>query len=322
MTNWKPGASIITLKKRAELLHRVREFFAKREVLEVETPSISQFPTIDLHLESFSVKIDQPDRSLSYLITSPEYHMKRLLCAGIGSIYQICKAFRREEIGEKHNSEFTIIEWYRVGWDHWKLMEEIEDLLDTMLHTGKADRLSYREMFLKFLKVPPHNVTMNVFLNLCTERNLTPPESLKNGSVSIDERLEFLMGMVIEPQLGLTKPVFIYDYPASQANLAKLYEDNPELSMRFELYYKGLELANGFCELTDAEKQENRFIKENKTRKKAGKTILPIDQLFLDAMRAGMPNCAGVALGFERIVMLALGINDIDKVMAFSWKRS
>lgn len=320
MKTWKPGASSNTLRKRATLLGNIRRFFEQREILEVETPSISQFPTLDLHLESLSLT-HGPNNLPSYLITSPEYHMKRLLADNGESIYQICKAFRLDEAGLIHNPEFTIIEWYRVGWDQWQLMREIEELLGLVLETGDADRLSYQEVFKDLLGIDPISMVFDEFLNICSVKDLVVPEYLKNRDLSVDEWLNYLFGMLIEPRLGKTNPVFIYDYPASQANLAKIYPDNSDFSMRFELFYKGMELGNGFCELTDPGIQEDRFINENIRRKKSGKKELPIDHRLLSALRSGLPDCAGVALGFDRMVMLALGKNRIDEVTAFSWNR-
>ncbi|MCP4749330.1 MAG: elongation factor P--(R)-beta-lysine ligase [Proteobacteria bacterium] len=320
MNTWRPGASREVLQRRAAMLRQVRDFFDSREVLEVETPSISRFPTLDLHLESFSLETDlRPGRF--YLITSPEYHMKRLLSAGVGSIYQICKAFRRDEAGRYHNPEFTLIEWYRVGWDHRQLMEEVEQLLDLLLKCGSAERISYREVFYRVLKIDPLTLTLEQFLNICSRKKVSPPEGLKHSDVPVDEWLSFLMGTFIESELGQERPVFVYDYPASQANLARLRADNPALASRFELYYRGVELANGFFELKDAEQQKRRFTQENALRKKSGKPELPMDTELIAALESGMPNCAGVALGFDRIVMLALDRESLDEVVGFSWDR-
>ncbi len=320
MCAWKSGAAAEALKRRAGLLGQVREFFKCRGVLEVETPIISRFPTLDLHLESFSLRTGF-DHSLSYLITSPEYHMKRLLCTGIGSIYQIGKAFRREESGSLHNPEFTIIEWYRDGWDHWQLMEEVELLLDDLLNCGLADRTSYGETFDRCLGISPSDVTLDHFKRICSDKKMSPPDSLTKADVSTDEWLDYLMGIVIAPGLGLEKPVFIYDYPASQANLARIHPDNSDIALRFELYFKGMELGNGFFELKDPDQQKSRFINENTLRKKAGKPELPIDDRLMAALKNGLPDCAGVAMGFDRIVMLALNKKSIDDVIGFSWDR-
>jgi elongation factor P--(R)-beta-lysine ligase len=319
--NWRPAASIEALKQRAKLLHDVRLFFKERDVLEVETPALSRFPTLDLHLDSFctSPGTDLPQR---YLITSPEYHMKRLIAAGSGSIYQICKAFRCDEVGSNHNPEFSMLEWYRVGWDHLQLMSEIEDLMTRLMGTGKALRVSYQEIFQSLLGIDPLELTTNDFLDICRDKRIDPPQDLKAGTACRDEQLNFLMGVLIEPRLGKEQPVFICDYPASQASLSRLSETNPSLSTRFEVFYQGLELGNGFYELTDAEVQEKRFRETNASREKMGKNHLAMDDGFLSALKAGMPDCAGVAMGLDRMMMLAMGEKDIASIMTFSWNHS
>jgi elongation factor P--(R)-beta-lysine ligase len=321
MDSWQPNASIEIIKLRAELLFHIREFFKKRSVMEVETPSLSNFPTLDLHLDSFSIKDNQGINTL-YLITSPEYHMKRLLAAESGSIYQICKAFRNEEAGQFHNPEFTIIEWYRVGWDHWQLMEETETLLDKLLHCGTATRMSYQEVFEQNLKIDPFSLSTKKFIEQCQKHQAKPPSDLLEQNVNVDEQLNFLMGSFIEPHLGLDRPTFITDYPATQASLARIHPNKKYLAQRFELYYKGLELGNGFHELADAEEQGKRFIAENQRRKQLGKSELPIDTRLLKALEHGLPDCAGIALGFDRILMLAAGKSRMEEVLSFVWDRS
>ncbi|MFH2133074.1 MAG: EF-P lysine aminoacylase EpmA, partial [bacterium] len=308
-------------RKRAELLQKVRTFFQDRGVLEVETPSIARCPSIDLHLESQTVTpaINIPIR---YLITSPEYHMKRLLCAGSGSIFQVCKAFRQDETGQRHNPEFTMIEWYRVDWDHWRLMEEVEALLQALLDCGKADRFSYGEAFQIYTGQDPFNLTSAAFRKCCADNSLSPPRYLMDDTISRDEWLNFLFGVLIEPHLGHHRPVFITDYPASQATLSRINPNNEQLSERFELFYKGMELGNGFHELKDAKEQATRFERENRLRAEAGKAVLPVDEAFLEALDHGLPDCAGIALGFDRIVMLALGQTSIDDVLTFPWDRA
>ena len=318
MQTWQPGTSLETLKKRAELLQKTRAFFLSKGVLEVETPSLSRFPTLDLHLESFQTSTKFTNRT-SYLITSPEYHMKRLIAAGSGSIFQICKAFRCDESGARHNPEFSILEWYRQDWDHWKLMTEIELLLERLLGTGKAEYLSYNEAFQHYLMFDPLTISKEIFLDVCRQKEVVPPADLEASDTEPDEWLNYLLGMFIEPQLGATKPLFLHDYPASQASLAKLNEGHPETALRFEVYYQGIELGNGFSELTDARLQEERFCVENKKRKQLGKEELAIDQNFLNALKHGMPECSGVAMGFDRLVMLALHKKSINEVMTFTW---
>jgi len=320
MQNWKSGASSDTLKSRARFLKQIRDFFEKNEILEVETPSISEFPSVDLHLESFSLN-EEPGNHHHYLITSPEYHMKRLLCEGVGSIYQICKSFRKDDCGCYHNAEFTIIEWYRVGWDHWQLMNEIEQLLDNLLGCGLADRIAYSSLFQNYLDIDPFSMNYEDLIRVCQKNDTVLPDYLDDPDMPRDEWLNFLMGALIEPYLGIDKPIFVFDYPSSQASLARICPENPLVSQRFELFYKGLELGNGFFELNNSQEQKRRFDKENEKRIQMNKTPLPIDHRFISALKEGLPDCAGVALGFDRIMMLALGIDDIDNMISFSWKR-
>ncbi len=318
---WQPAASIGNLKRRAQLINNIRSFFAERGVMEVETPSISRYPTLDLHLESFGVNIDS-DLPPRYLITSPEYHMKRLIAAGSGSIYQICKSFRCDEVGAHHNPEFTILEWYRVGWNHLQLMEEIEGLMMQIMGTGKATRTSYREIFRSLLQLDPLEFEHKEFKTLCQKLGAKPPQDLLSESASKDECLNYLMGSYIEPQLGRDNPVFVCDFPASQASLSRIHKTDPRLSTRFEVYYKGIELGNGFYELTDAGVQEKRFRETNTLREQMGKARLHPDRSFLAALEQGMPDCAGVAMGLDRMLMLAMGQDKIERVMSFTWNGS
>jgi len=321
MTHWQPGCAIEDLQQRAELVNKVRTFFRQRGVLEVETPSVSRYPTLDLHLESLTVESGTHTQT-RYLITSPEYHMKRLLCAGSGSIFQICKSFRQDEMGQWHNPEFTMVEWYRVGWDHWRLMEEVDSLLQELLSCGKADKLSYVDAFQNYARQDPFKLTSASFRQCCEDNALSPPDYLLKSQIPRDEWLNYLMGMLIEPNLGLERPVFIFDYPASQAHLSRLNPVNTTLSERFELFFKGMELGNGFHELTDAKEQKDRFKEENRLREEADKLPLPLDEAFINGLTSGLPACAGVAMGFDRIVMLALGRSAISEVLTFPWDRA
>lgn len=321
MKSWEPGISHQSLKKRASLLRQVREFFFKRDVLEVDTPSISKYSTVDLHIDSITVQLGSRHPS-RYLITSPEYHMKRLLSAGSGSIYQICKSFRQEECGSRHNPEFTMLEWYRVGADHWQLMQEVDALMSELLGLEPSEKISYREIFEKNLGINPFKITLADFSFACKNANLTPPDYLLSESIDPDEWLNFLMGFLIEPTLGKETPVFIYNYPATQAALAMANPDDPNTALRFELYYKGMELGNGYYELADHHLLKERFEKSNQQRKEAGKESYDIDSRFIDATKAGMPACSGIAIGFDRVMMLALEEDEIDRIQTFSWDRA
>lgn len=314
--NWRPNAPLANLRLRAAMLNRVRQFFADREVLEVETPLLCQATVTDLHLESLQVQLTSAD--IRYLQTSPEFAMKRLLSAGSGAIYQLCKAFRSDETGRRHNPEFTMLEWYRPQFDDVDLMAEVEALLRVCLPAGflpqhPLPRISYRELFQHYLNLDPHAVGDDDLLRCVAQHVDTGAMTL-----SRDDALNLLMSHVIEPQLQ--DAVFVYAFPASQAALAQTWLDEKGVSVarRFELFVKGMELANGYLELTDADEQARRFAADNRQRKADGRAVRPVDQRLLAAMTHGLPPCAGVALGFDRLVMLAAGVDDIAEVVSFT----
>lgn len=307
-----PSASISTLKARAKLMAQIREFFSKRSIVEVETPLLSHGTITDPHIQCIpAIYGDTP----VFLQTSPEYAMKRLLAAQIGSTYQICKAFRQEELGRFHNPEFTMLEWYRVGFDHHDLMQEVDELLQHVLQTAPATRLSYHDMFEKFVGINPHNATL-AELSACTKQYGI---ELSTELTDRDAWLSLLLTHCIEPNLGQDCPVFIYDFPVSQAALAKIRHENPSVASRFEVYFKGIELANGFHELMDVAEQRKRFQEDLIYRKQYQLPIVSIDERFLAALESGLPECAGVALGVDRLMMLALGCKAISEVVSFSF---
>lgn len=274
----------------------------------------------DPHTVNFRTQFLKPGDSKGkslYLQTSPEYAMKRLLCAQSGSIYQICKAFRNEEQGRFHNPEFTMLEWYRVGFDHWQLMDEIETLISGILDTEKFERLSYLETFRTHLRFDPINCSDMVLVATARDYGLVGLENHNRDSV-----LQFLFSQEIEPKIGQTSPCFIYDFPASQAALAKLSPVDPKVAERFELYYKGVELANGFNELQSVEEQKQRFLADNETRERLGIEPAKLDDKFLAALEHGLPNCAGVAMGLDRLLMLMTGADKIGEVLAFDVVRA
>lgn len=320
MPSWRPTCSVDALYKRADLFRKVRSFFEERGVMEVETPAISRFPSIDQHLDPLTVH-ERSEASDRFLITSPEYHMKRLLCHGSGSIFQICKAFRGDECGDRHNPEFTLLEWYRVGWDHWQLMDEADALLQMLLVCEPAERISYPVVFQQRAGVDPLILTNETFLECCEKHALSAPDSLLLSDAGRDDRLNFLMGVLIEPSLGIDRPVMLYDYPASQASLSRIRPDNPMLSERFEVFFRGMELGNGFHELADADEQAARFAEENRLREQNGKQVFPVDDAFLSALSHGLPDCAGIAMGLDRLVMLASEQDSLERAISFSWKR-
>lgn len=312
------------IRLRAHLLRRLRQFFLDRGVLEVETPLLSSAANSDPHIESFASRyrgVGDLDNSHLYLHTSPEFAMKRLLAAGSGPIYQLCKTFRNGESGRLHNPEFTMLEWYRPGFDHHQLMDEVDALLRYLMD-GQRDlattrRTSYRELFQRELNIDPFNASEEV-LELCAERNGIEIVAKQMGC---DEWLDLLMSHLIEPRLGINGPDFIHDYPASQASLARVSGD-PAVAERFELYLDGVELANGFHELTDAEEQRRRFSADLDARGKTGLEQAALDERLLAALSSGLPDSAGVALGFDRLIMAVTGVKTIDEVITFPIARA
>jgi lysyl-tRNA synthetase class 2 len=318
---WSPSASIQTLTQRANTVMKIRQFFAERGVLEVETPLLSHATVTDPHVIGIPAtfkEIGSNKEKTVYLQTSPEYAMKRLLAAGSGAIYQITKAFRQGEIGRCHNPEFSMLEWYRPGFDHHALMDEMDALLQMVLNGGPAQRLSYAAVFEKWVGINPHLATLDELI-----------ESAKKHAISIsdsaDDRnfwLDLLLTHCVEPHLGMESPLFLYDFPITQAALAKIRDENPPVASRFEVYFKGVELANGFHELQDAKEQRRRFEADLMYRQEAGISHVPIDENFLAALEHGFPDCAGVALGIDRLVMLACKENSVGKVISFDFERA
>ena len=321
--HWKPTASIDALRLRCRLLNRIRLFFEDRGVLEVETPLLSAATVTDPHLSSMSSRYKgpgAPDGRKLFLRTSPEYAMKRLLAAGSGPIYQICKAFRDGESGRHHNPEFTLLEWYRPGFDHHQLMDEMDDFLHEILHTEPAERMSYEDMFQRFVGVNPHDASAETLIERAHDLGLKEVENLETNDR--DDWLHLLMIHAIEPHIGRSKPTFVYDYPVSQSALARIRPGNPSVAERFEVYLGGVELANGFHELTDADEQRSRFVADLEKREALGLEPVPMDGRILAALEAGMPSSAGVALGVDRLVALAAGTKGISDVVAFSIDRA
>lgn len=310
---WRPGADIDTLRRRAALLATLRQFFAARGVLEVETPLLCRHGVTDPSLEPFQLRDTGGDR---YLQTSPEYAMKRLLAARREPVFQVGKAFRAGEAGPRHNPEFTLLEWYRPGYDHHRLMEEVVALVNTCLGERPLRQTSYRELFRSHLDIDP-------FTAPAAELRSVAREHVDAGDLAGDRDLwlDLLMSHVIEPRLdGLC---LVYDYPATQAALARVVADgDSRVGQRFEVYVDGLELANGYCELTDAQEQRRRFEADNARRRERGQPEHPVDEFLLAALEHGLPECSGVALGIDRLLMLMVGSEDIRDVLAFDWHRS
>lgn len=319
---WQPNADIAMLTVRAKIMAAIRTFFAEREVLEVETPALSQATVTDLHLASFVTEFVGPGHAKGlplYLQTSPEFAMKRLLAAGSGCIYQIGKAFRNEEAGRYHNPEFTMLEWYRVGFDHFALMDEMDALLQLVLGCEQAQRISYRQVFMEQVGVDPLECDIEALKAVLRKHNMADIAELENDP---DTLMQLIFSEVIEANIGQQRPCFVYHFPASQAALARLHDKDKRVAERFEVYFKGIELANGFHELTDADEQCLRFEQDNQKRREMGRVENRIDQRFIEALESGMPPCAGVALGIDRLVMLATKSKSIDRVIAFTVDRA
>ncbi len=310
---WQPDASVECLRQRAKLLAKIRRFFSERYVMEVETPLLSRATVTDVQLHSLQTKVAG---NTYYLQTSPEYAMKRLLAAESGAIYQLCKAFRDDEQGQWHNPEFTLLEWYHPGFDHHDLMIEVDQFLKFILTCGPAELISYQQVFSNILKINPFAITDDDLIDLAKQHGLADVVGVAN--IERDLALQWLMSEVIEKNIGEKTPCFVYDFPASQAALAIIRQDTVPVAERFEVYYHGIELANGFHELADAKEQRQRFERDLEKRKHCGATAVPIDENLLSALESGLPNCAGVALGVDRLMMLAMNKTHLSQVISFT----
>jgi lysyl-tRNA synthetase class 2 len=313
--DWRPSADFAVLRRRAAMLARAREFFAARGVLEVETPVLSEAGISDPQIESLTTRVAGLPGP-RYLSTSPEFAMKRLLAAGSGDIYQICKVFRDGERGRWHNPEFTMIEWYRLNFDDAALMTEIEAFVAALVPErpfDRAERLTYAEALERHAGIDMHRCDDDALLQAAAAHGIVCEAALDR-----DARLDLLMGLVVGPRLGRGRPTFICDYPASQASLARVKPGTPRVAARFEFYWEGIELANGFHELADAAEQRARFLGDLATRRDRHLPQPRIDARLLDALARGLPDCAGVALGFDRLVAVAAGAKSLAEAMAFT----
>jgi lysyl-tRNA synthetase class 2 len=313
---WQPGTGLKQMRQRASMVARIRDFFAARQVLEVDTPLMSHYGASDPHIDAITAHYQAigGDAPITmYLTASPEYAMKRLLAAGSGCIYQITKAFRNGEVGRSHNPEFTLLEWYRVGYDHHALMDEVEQLVQLFLGPLDIVRLTYREVFMQILQLDPFNITTEQLEQVAMQQLDYHSKTGESHGVWLD----LLMLHCIEP--ALPQACFIHSYPPSQAGLARLEQDQHKtaVAQRFELYINGLELANGYHELANASEQAQRFTQDQKLRHQLGKSAMQADPRLLAALQAGLPDCAGVALGLERLLMLELQQHDINEVLSF-----
>ncbi|MFH1265954.1 MAG: EF-P lysine aminoacylase EpmA [Planctomycetota bacterium] len=323
--DFRPTAGWEKLRFRAQLLRRLREFFHRRGFLEVETPLLSADTVVDRHLDPFRVAADPVSPTCDggrrlWLQTSPELAMKRLLAAGGEAIYQVTRAFRGGEQGPLHNPEFTMVEWYAVGHGMAEGMQLLSDLCAALLEHGPAEELSYRTAFERYVGIDPHAATAELLASTTRACGIEPPASLR--AEDRDGWLDLLLVERVQPHLGQGRPVILYDYPASQAALARVRPEVPPVAERFELYLGGIELANGYHELVDASVLRDRNRRENALRKLDGKEPLPENSRLLAAMEAGLPAATGVAMGLDRVVMLAAGASRLDEVIAFPFDRA
>lgn len=331
-SNWQPTSDIGTLQLRAELLRLVRLFFYQRNVLEVETPQLSRNATTDPNIDSLDAYYQatiNAEKEVMYLHTSPEFPMKRLLASGSGAIYQVCKVFRQGERGRLHNPEFTLLEWYRPGMDYRALMHEVEELvlqlLPVELNITTSEYVSYREAFKRFTNIDPFESDMQSLIACAKKFGIGDVSGLSGAGLLEQDRdawLNLLLAHCIEPNLGRDKLTFLYDFPVSQASLARVRDDVPAVAERFELYINGVELANGFQELTDSDTQSKRFEKDCLIRKEKNLMEFPVDNRLLTALAHGLADCSGVALGIDRLCMLVAGVDNIDRVITFPFERA
>lgn len=323
---WQPTLTWKNAQKRAKILQLIRKFFAERNVIEVETPALSLGTVTDVYLDALSCRYDFLNTSTKnesetlYLQTSPEFHMKRLLASGYGCIFQIAKAFRHEEAGRYHNPEFTMLEWYRLGFDHFDLMTEVAELLQTVLGCSQPSLVTYQQLFLEQLGLDPLAANREQLLALITAHNKLSDWLITEQSIDI--LLQFIFSEIVEPNIGKDAPCFVYNFPKSQAALAKVCSGDSRVAQRFECYYQGIELVNGFNELTNADDQLQRFQKDNVQRRDLGLKEAKIDENFIAALAHGLPQCAGVALGVDRLIMLAIQADHIEHVISFQIERA
>ena len=316
--DWRPTASIKNLQTRANLLANARSFFNQRNVLEVETPLLAACGVVEANITSFELSIEG---ELKYLQTSPEYAMKRLLAAGMGDCYQICKSFRAKEAGVLHNPEFTIIEWYRLSYSMQQIMRETVEFIQELLSNGTGCRtvqyVSYCDVSERVLGRPIIDYSHAELCEIAIQYGLTVYESL-----SIEQLYDFIFSSCVVPTFDATSITVVSNYPASQASLAALDDADKNLAQRFEVFANHIELANGYVELIDADQQRERFEQDQATRLRRELPGIKIDQRLMHALQHGLPQCAGVAVGFDRLLMLVVGASSIDEVISFDWNHA
>ncbi|MEE8528944.1 MAG: EF-P lysine aminoacylase EpmA [Gammaproteobacteria bacterium] len=321
--DWRPVASLQTLRLRARLLQEIRQYFRRTGALEVETPLLVSTPVSDLHIDSFAIASHAADEHPGFLHTSPEYHMKRLLASGIGDIYQICKVFRVGESGRLHNPEFTLVEWYRLATDHLGLLDDVDALL-RRLFSGRIElevpsRMSYRDAFRNRTGLDPFAADTQELRNCAATFNAEPEGS---GDLARADWLDLVFAAAVASGFSTDRLTYIYDYPVELAALARIRLDPAPAAERFEVFLGNVELGNGFHELTDVSEQRDRFERDRTARRERRRPTGHIDELFLDALHAGLPDCSGVALGLDRVLLLAGGTIDVAHTLAFPTARA
>jgi elongation factor P--(R)-beta-lysine ligase len=314
--SFAPSASLAALEQRAALLRRLRKFFDERGFFAVETPLLANEIIPELHIEPIRTANGE------YLQSSPELHMKRLVAAGATAIYQVTRSFRQDERGPLHNPEFTIVEWYRVGDDLQAGIGLLDELVTTLLATPPVARTTYAEAFRRTLSIEPHTASVADLATAAIAVGVSVPSGMRADDCV--EWLNLLLATRVEPHLGRDRPEILYHYPATQASLAKVVTSDAgyEVAERFELYYRGIELANGFHELGDVVELRRRFEEVNAARAADERATLPLPESLLAALGRGLPPCTGCALGFDRLSMLASGLASIDDVIAFPQQRT
>ncbi|MBV1915481.1 MAG: EF-P lysine aminoacylase GenX [Pseudomonadales bacterium] len=329
--DWQSSASIDSLKKYARMLQSIRVFFQQRDVLEVTVPCIASTSSPAPHLDSITVNAPFLDVSKAssdaefYLQTSPEFFMKRLLCSGSGSIYRMGPAFRRGEISSRHNPEFTMLEWYRTDWHYHQLMDEVAELVVSLLGELEIERLTYSALFQKYVGIDPHCATIDELAAIAWETvGYQPPKTMPRAAdnqpavLAKDEWLELIFSGYILPKTS-GRSILVFEFPAGQAELAEIMinKQGQKVASRFELYVNGIELANGYQELTDSRELHQRFELWNIERRRLGKPVIELDKNLLDAQSHGLPRCSGVALGIDRVAMCLLETTEIRDILAF-----
>ena len=312
--DWRPSADLNTLRRRASLFEDIRAFFRSRGVLEVETPVLAGATSPETHVSSFEVRAPGDDCMAGWLQTSPEFAMKRLLCAGSGPIFQITKAFRAGEAGRLHNPEFSILEWYRPGFGYEDLIAEVEDLLRDVLGRDEPRRLTYRTAFRRFAGLDPERASLRDLRSRCRARGWNEVRDADR-----DACLDFLLDDAVQGSLS-PGVVTLFDFPASQCSFARLKPTDRSVAERFEVFVDGVEVGNGYRELTDAREQLRRFEQDRGKRRQRGLPDTPIDHRLIAALSAGMPECSGVALGLDRLVMIASGRARLEEVVSFPFR--